>query len=74
MAAQRKWTIRLYRIHDDGRRLLAGTIDAGSPTELGVLWRAFLATAGGGTYAACYRGEIVGLEPAGEAVYTALAA
>jgi hypothetical protein len=74
MAAQRKRTIRLYRINDDGRRLLAGTIEAGSPTELVVLWRAFLATAARGTYAACYRGESLGFEPAGEAAYTALAA
>jgi hypothetical protein len=64
MAAQRKRTIKLYRITDDGRRLLAGTIEAGSPTELVVLWRAFLATARCGTYAACYRGETLGLEPA----------
>ena len=35
---------------------------------------AFLATAARGTYAACYRGETLGLEPAGEAAYTALAA
>ena len=45
MASQRKRTIRLYRIADDGRRLLAGTIEAGSPAELVALWRAFLATA-----------------------------
>ena len=74
MAAQRKRTIRLYRIAEDGRRLLAGTIEAGSPAELITLWRAFLATAVRGTYAACYRGETLGLEPAGEAAYAALAA
>jgi hypothetical protein len=34
MAVQRKRTIRLYRITDDGRRLLAGTIQAGEPAEL----------------------------------------
>jgi len=44
MAAQRKRTIKLYRIAEDGRRLLAGTIEAGSPAELLTLWRAFLAT------------------------------
>ena len=49
MAAQRKRTIRLYRINEDGRRLLAGTIEAGSSAELAVLWRAFLATAARGT-------------------------
>jgi len=53
---------------------LAGTIQAGGPAELIALWRAFLATAAGGTYAACYRGEILGLEPADEAAYAALAA
>jgi hypothetical protein len=52
MAAQRKRTIKLYRITDDGRRLLSGTFHAGSPTEFVVLWRAFLATAAPGTYAA----------------------
>jgi hypothetical protein len=74
MAVQRKRTIRLYRIADGGRRLLAGTIQAASPAELVTLWRAFLATAAPGAYAACYRGETLGLEPADEAAYTALAA
>ena len=74
MAAQGKRTIKLYRITEGGRRLLAGTIEAGSPTELVVLWRAFLATARVGTYAACYRGETLDLKPADEACYTALAA
>jgi len=44
------------------------------PSELITLWRAFLATAARGTYAACYRGETLGLEPAGDAAYAALAA
>ena len=61
VAAQRKRTIRLYRIADDWRRLLAGTLKAGSPAELVTLWHAFLATAARGTYAACYRGETLGL-------------
>jgi hypothetical protein len=72
--AQRKRTIRLYRINEDGRRLLAATIKAGSPAELVALWRAFLATAARGTYVAHYRGEVLGLEQAGEAAYMALAA
>jgi hypothetical protein len=50
MAAQRKRTIRLYRVNEDERRLLADTIEAGSSAELAVLWRAFLATAAWGTY------------------------
>ena len=68
-----KRTIRLYRIADDGRRLLAGTFEAGSPAELVALWHAFLATAACGTYVAYYRGEVLGLEPADEAAYGALA-
>ena len=72
--AQRKRTIRLYRIADDGRRLLGSTLKAGSPAELVAMWHAFLATAARGTYAACYRGETLGLVAADEAAYTALAA
>jgi len=49
MAAQRKRTIRLYRINVDVRQLMAGTIEVGSSAELAVLWRAFLATAARGT-------------------------
>jgi hypothetical protein len=71
MAIQRKRTIRLYRITDDGRRLLAGTLQAGSPVELVARWRAILATAARGTYAACYRNETLGLEPADEVAYAA---
>jgi hypothetical protein len=74
MAAQRKRTIRLYRIADDGRLLLVGTIQVAGPAELVALWRAFLATATVGTYAACYRGETLGVEAADEAAYTPLAA
>ena len=70
----RKRTIRLYRLHDDGRHLLAGTIKAGSPAELVARWRSFLATAACGVYVARYRGEILGLEAADEAAYAALAA
>jgi len=51
-----------------------GTIEAGSPAELVTVWRAFLATAARGMYVALYRGSILGLEPADEASYTALAA
>jgi hypothetical protein len=49
-------------------------LQAGSPAELVMRWRAFLATATPGAYADCYRGETLGLEPADEAAYTALAA
>jgi hypothetical protein len=70
----RKRTIRLYRLADDGRRLLAGTIEAASPTELVTRWQAFLATAARGVYIAHYRGETLGLEAATEAAHAALAA
>jgi hypothetical protein len=43
-----------------------GTIQAAERAELVALWRAFLATAGQGTYAACYRGETLGLEATDE--------
>jgi len=62
MAAQRRRTTKLYRVADEGRRPLAGIIDAGSPAEPVTLWRAFLGTAARGTYATCYRGETLGLE------------
>jgi hypothetical protein len=51
-----------------------GTIEAGSPAELVTVWRAFLAPVARGMYVALYRGSILGLEPADEASYTALAA
>lgn len=73
-ARTRKRTIRLYRLTDDGRRLLAGTIAAGSPAELVAHWVAFLATATRGVYIAYYRGETLGLEAAAEAAHVALAA
>jgi hypothetical protein len=59
-AAVRKRTIRLYRLTDDSRRLLAGTIEAASPLELVTKWQAFLATAERGAYVAYYRGETIG--------------
>jgi hypothetical protein len=75
-ARPRKRTIRLYRLTDDGRRLLAGTIAAAaaSPAELVGHWRAFLATAARGVYIAHYRGETLGVEAAAEAAHAALAA
>ncbi len=70
----RKRTIRLYRLNDDGRRLLAGSIEAASPAELVAKWRAFLATAARGAYIATYRGSTIGLEAAAEAPHAGLAA
>jgi hypothetical protein len=70
----KKRTIRLYRLTDDGRHLLAGTIEAASSAELVTHWRAFLATAARGVYIAHYRGETLGLEAATESAHAALAA
>jgi hypothetical protein len=49
-AAARKRAIRLYRLMDDGRRLLAANIKARSLAELVAHWQAFLATAARGVY------------------------
>jgi hypothetical protein len=68
----RKRTIRLYRLTVDGRRLLAGTIEAASPAEFVAHWQAFLATRG--VYIAYYRGETLALDAAAQAAHVALAA
>ena len=41
----RKRTVKLWRLHDDGRKVFAGTIEAADPRELVIKWSAFLATA-----------------------------
>jgi hypothetical protein len=46
----RKRTVKLWRLHEDGRKLFAGTIEAADPRELVLKWSAFLATAERGTY------------------------
>ena len=53
----RKRTVKLWRLHDDGRKLYAGTIEAADPRELVIKWSAFLATAERGVYFATYRGH-----------------
>ena len=60
----RKRTVKLWRLHEDGRKLFAGTIEAADPRELVLKWSAFLATAERRTYFATYRGSFVGPEPA----------
>ena len=70
----RKRTVKLYLLTDDGRRLLAGKIEAATPVELVAKWRAFLATSARGVYIATYRGATLGLEAASEAAHAALAA
>ena len=70
----RKRTIKLWRLQDDGRKLFAGTIVAGSPAELVAMWAAFLVTAERGVYFATYRGMSVGPEAAIESIAVPLAA
>jgi hypothetical protein len=70
----RKRTVKLWRLNEDGRKLFAGTIEAGSPAELVARWRAFLATATRGVYVARYRGTTIGIDTADEAAHLALAA
>jgi hypothetical protein len=36
----RKRTVKIWRLQDDGRRLFAGTIVAGSPAEFVAMWAA----------------------------------
>ena len=55
----RKRTVKLWRLHDDGRKLYAGTIEAADPRELVFKWSAFLATAERGVYFATYRGSFI---------------
>ena len=59
----RKRTVKLWRLHDDGRKLCAGTIEAADPRELVIKWSAFLATAERGVYFATYRGSFIAPEP-----------
>ena len=70
----RERTVKLWRLHKDGRKLYAGTIEAANPRELVIKWSAFLATAERGLYFATYRGSFVGPETALESDAGALAA
>jgi hypothetical protein len=45
----RKRTVKLWRLHEDGRKLFAGAIEAADRRELVLKWSAFLATAGAPT-------------------------
>ena len=60
----RKRTVKLWRLHEDGRKPFAGTIEAADPRDLVLKLSAFRATAERGTYFATYRGSFVGPEPA----------
>ena len=70
----RKRTVKLWRLHDDGRKLYAGTIEAADPRELVFKWSAFLATAERGVYFATYRGSFIAPEAALESTRDDLAA
>ena len=41
----RKRTVKLWRLHEVGRKLAAGTIEAADPREVVMKWSLFLATA-----------------------------
>jgi hypothetical protein len=56
--------VKLWRLHEDGRKLYACTIEAADPRELVIKWSAFLATAEHGVYFATYQGTFVEPEPA----------
>jgi hypothetical protein len=60
----RKRPLKLWRLNEDGRKLFAGTIVAGSPAELVAMWSAFLVTPERGVYFATYRGMSLGPEAA----------
>ena len=70
----RKRTVKLWRLHEDGRKLYAGTIEAADPRELVINWFAFLATAERGVYFATYRGSFIAPEAALESARDDLAA
>ena len=70
----RKRTVKLWRLHDDGRKLYAGTIEAADPRELVIKWSAFIATAERGVYFATYRGSFIAPEAALESARDDLAA
>ena len=69
-----KTTVKLWHLKNDGRKLFAGTIEAGSPAEFILNWSAFLAASGRGVCLATYEGSFVGLEAAVDSEVGALAA
>ena len=70
----RKRTVKLWRLHEDGRKLFAGAIEAADPRELVIKWSAFLVTADRGVYFATYRGSFIAPEAALESARDDLAA
>ena len=69
-----KRTVKLWHLKSDGRKLFAGTIEAGSPAELVLNWSAFIAASGHGVSFATYEGSFVEFEAAIESEVGALAA
>jgi hypothetical protein len=69
-----KTTVKLWHLKNDGRKLFAGTIEAGSPAEFILNWSAFLAASGRSVCLATYEGSFVGAEAAVESEVGALAA
>jgi hypothetical protein len=69
-----KTTVQLWHLKNDGRKLFAGTIEAGSPAEFVLNWSAFLAASERGVCMATYEGSFVGLEAAVESEVGALVA
>ena len=69
-----KTTVKLWHLKNDGRKLFAGTIEAGSAAELVLNWSAFLAASGRGVCFATYGGSFVGPEAAVQSEVVALAA
>jgi hypothetical protein len=69
-----KTTVKLWLLKSDGRKLFAGTIEAGSPAEFVLNWSAFLAASGRGVCLATYEGSFVGPEAAVDSEVGALAA
>ena len=69
-----KRTVKQWHLKSDGRKLFAGTIEAGSPAEFVLNWSAFLAASGRGVCLATYEGSFVGSEAAVDSEVGALAA
>jgi hypothetical protein len=61
-------TIKLYRITDDGRRVVSGAFRATSESDLQAKWELHLATAAGGLYIATHRGVQLGIGLASDAI------
>ena len=59
-------TIKLYRVSDDGRRVVADAFQATSESDLQLKWELHLATAESGLYIATHRGVQLGMRITGD--------